>query len=349
MIKYNKEYWQDVNLAIDEIPNINRIKGKKILITGASGMICSAIVEILFYLNFEANANIKIFLAGRDEAKIKHRFPMFTNGETYTFINFDAVNPDNNLNIPVDYIIYGASNAHPSVYTTQPVETIMANIYGLNSLLHMASKVHAERLLYISSSEVYGNIDEIRPYEESDYGFIDILNPRACYPCSKRAAETLCVAYNKEYDLDIVIARPGHIYGPSITDSDNRASAQFTRNAVKGENIIMKSSGMQLRSYCYTLDCASAILTILINGESGNAYNISNRDSVVSIKQIAEEMAKEVNKNVVYVNASDKEKKGYNLMTNSSLDSRKLENLGWRAIFNLKDGINKTLRFYSEN
>lgn len=117
-----------------------------------------------------------------------------------------------------------------------------------------------KRLLYVSSSEVYGNKTGNQPYKEKDYGYVDILNQRACYPSAKRAAETLCTAYGQEYGLDTVIVRPGHIYGPTITETDSRASAQFTQNAIEGEDIVMKSAGMQMRSYCYVLDCAYPIL-----------------------------------------------------------------------------------------
>lgn len=175
---------------------------------------------------------------------------------------------------------------------------------------------------------------------------MDILNQRASYPSSKRAAETLCVAYADEYDVETVIVRPGHIYGPSITENDSRATAQFTRKAHNNEDIIMKSAGNQIRSYCYTLDCASAILAVLINGKNGNAYNISNKNSVVSIRDIAEAIAECAGKKVVFENSSDIEKKGYNLMNNSSLDSEKLESLGWRAVFTLEEGVKRTLQYY---
>ena len=105
----------------------------------------------------------------------------------------------------------------------------------------------------------------------------------------------------------------------------------------------MKSAGLQLRSYCYTLDCASAILTVLIKGESGEAYNISNSQSVVTIRELAECMAKTAGVKVVFEQASDQELKSYNMMDNSSLNSEKLEVLGWKGCFNLKEGIESTL------
>jgi nucleoside-diphosphate-sugar epimerase len=309
-------------------------------------MICSAVAEVLLYLNREKSANIQIILAGRDKDRTKKRFYCFEEEKDYVFIQYDATS-DNPQNIKADYIIHGASNADPSKFAKEPVETMLANIIGLNILLKSATSNNAKRLLYISSSEVYGRKEEKRPYKEEDYGFVDILNPRASYPSSKRAAETLCAAYSAEYGLDTVIVRPGHIYGPTITDSDSRASAQFTRKAKAGEDIVMKSAGSQLRSYCHTLDCASAIITILINGKKGEAYNISNPNSIVTIREMAEALAKAGNVNIVFENPSDIELNSYNLMDNSSLKSEKLEQLGWRAVYSITEGAQKTLKYFN--
>ena len=345
MINYDESYWNDVKKVVDCIPNLNRIGGKTIFITGVTGMICSSVVEVLFYLNNNCNAGIRLVLGGRSLDRVQKRFPVMKLNEDFNFINYDATK-DFNLEIKPDYIIHGASNASPIAYASEPVETMLANIVGLNSLLNIAKKVKECRVLYVSSSEVYGNKNSNKPYIETDYGYLDILNQRASYPSSKRAAETLCVAYAEEYDVETVIVRPGHIYGPSITETDSRATAQFTRKAHDNEDIVMKSAGDQVRSYCYTLDCASAVLAVLINGNNGNAYNISNKESVVSIREIAETIANCAGRKIIFENPSDQEKKSYNLMKNSSLNSEKLESLGWKAVFSLEEGIEKTLCYY---
>ncbi len=342
MVNYSENYWQDVRLVSKQIPNIDRLYGKSILITGATGMICSAVAEVLLYLNKKENSKIHIIIAGRNKERLQKRFNCFEEGKDYSFFPYDATS-STPVSIKADYIIHGASNADPGKFAKEPVETMLANIVGLHTLLKSASENQTKRLLYISSSEVYGRKEDKRPYKEDNYGFVDILNPRASYPSSKRAAETLCCAYSAEYGLDVVIVRPGHIYGPTITDSDSRASAQFTRQAKAGKNIVMKSAGCQLRSYCYTMDCASAILTVLINGKCGEAYNISNPKSVVTIREMAEALAKAGKVKIVFDNPSDIEKKSYNLMANSSLESIKLESLGWKALFNMELGAVKTL------
>lgn len=341
-MKCIKEYWNDIQIACEHIVNVKALYGQSILITGGTGLICSPIAEMLIFLNREKNTGIKIYLAGRSRERMQKRFEDFQEGTDYIFVPYDATQ-NQSLNVSADYIIHGASNANPSAYMSQPVETMMANIIGLKSLLDLAVQNKSRRVLYISSSEVYGNKDEARPYRETDYGYLDILNERASYPSSKRAAETLCASYGMEYGVETVIVRPGHIYGPTITESDSRAAAQFIRNAVNGENIIMKSAGTQLRSYCHAFDCATAILTVLLNGKDREAYNISNPSSVITISKLATLLAETVGKKVVYEEASVNEKKGYNLMNNSSLDSEKLEKLGWTAMYDAGEGAKRTV------
>ena len=344
MIRYCQEYWDDVRNVLKCIPNIEKLSNTSILITGATGLICSAVVELLFSLN-ENGANIKLFLAGRNKERIEKRFYQFKEGKDFTYVKYDATVPSE-LEAEAEYIIHGACNANPAAYREQPVETMLSNLTGLNCLLSLAVRKATKRVLYISSSEVYGDISEKKPYCETDYGYLDILNMRASYPSSKRAAETMCVSYNSEFDLDTVIVRPGHIYGPSITQTDTRATAEFTRNAVLREDIVMKSLGTQLRSYCFSLDCASAILTVLINGKTCNAYNISNKDSICTISDVAKAMASRIGKRVIFQNATTNEKLGFNLMSSSSLNSEKLEQLGWKAQFTLEEGVDRTIKYY---
>lgn len=348
-MKYLNTYWKGVSEIIDTIPNIEKLYGKTVLITGATGMVCSTVVDVISWLNHNRNTNIHLVLAGRNEINMHNRFSPILSKDEYVFLNYDATKTQS-IDLSFDYIIHGASNANPSFYDKEPVETLLGNIIGLNSVLNAAVKNIGSRVLFISSSEVYGNRfdNDYKPFCEDDYGFVDILNPRACYPNGKRSAETLCAAFRQEYCIDFVTVRLGHIYGPSITKSDTRASAMFTRDAALGNNIVMKSPGNQLRSYCLTLDCASAILTVLINGESGNAYNISNKNSIVTIRDIAEALSLESGVKVVFDNPTDAEQRSYNLMNNSVLDSSKIENLGWKAIFDLKQGIQLTLSCFEE-
>lgn len=346
-MKFTSFYKNDLEDTINNIPDFESLKNKRILVTGATGLIGSAIVDVLAYKNIKDKWNIHIYAAGRDKEKIAQKFEQIYQEDFFTFVPYDA-SKEIDFTFDVDYIIHAASNAHPTAYSEQPVETMISNLYGINNLLNYAKQHNVTRTLYISSSEVYGQKDNNLPYKENDYGFIDILNPRACYPLSKKAAETLCVSYKKEYGLDVVIVRPGHVYGPTMSDTDSRASAQFIRNVLNGQDIVMKSPGMQLRSYCYVFDCVSAILTVLLRGSSGEAYNISNKNSIVTIRQLAECLAELSGRKIIYENPQDKELQGYNMMTYSVLDSEKLEKLEWKGLYNLHEGVKRTLRILTE-
>lgn len=347
-MNYCQKYIDELRAVTGIIPDFEKLRGKSILVTGCNGLICSAVCDILIFANIFMNMDIHLFLASRSAESTERRFGKYFREKWLEYVPYDAVQPVN-FDFRVDYIIHGASNAHPDAYSREPVETLLANVRGVEELLKFAVKFGTERLLYISSSEVYGRKDDPRPYKENDYGYLDILNPRACYPSGKRSAETLCMAYQAEYGMETVIVRPGHIYGATMTEHDTRATAQFARDVLCGRDIVMKSAGTQLRSYCYVADCASAIITVLLNGDAGEAYNISNRNSVVSIRQIAEEFANAGNCNVVFESATDREQKSYNLMDNSSLDSEKLESLGWRALFDCKSGVGNMIEIMKEN
>lgn len=348
-MKYCKEYWDDVRLVAGSIPGIDKLYKKKVLITGATGMLCSPVVDIISLLNREKDAGIELVLAGRNEQRCSDRFRGALEDGNYKFIKYDA-NSAEKLYVIADYIIHGASNADNRRFLKEPVETLLSNIIGLKALLDLAAENKGSRLLFVSSSEVYGNRERFSydaggEIAEDEYGYVDILSSRSCYPSGKRAAESLCASYIDEYSVDAVIVRPGYIYGPTINPTDSRASAAFTLDAAAGRDIIMKSKGEQLRSYCYMLDCASALLSVLLNGECGEAYNISNKDSIVTIRDVAECLAKAGGVKVVFEIPTDEEKKSFNPMKNSVLDAAKLENLGWKAHFGLDEGIMRTLRF----
>lgn len=346
MINKSVTYKNDIKISLTRYQNLEKLSGKSVLITGAGGLICSAVIDLLMQMNIEKNAGIRVFAAARNEKKLEKRFPAYLSHPMFSIIKYDALKPFSSED-KYDYIIHGASNANPAAYVKEPVETMLANFTGMNYILEQAKK-DGSRVLYISSSEVYGNKTDTAPYMENCYYHVDLLTARACYPSSKRAAETLCAAYAEEYGVESVIVRPGHIYGPTALPSDNRASSQFPRDVMEGHDIIMKSAGEQIRSYCYVVDCAAAILFVLTEGNAGEAYNISNSDSIASIREMAEAFAEAGNTKVVFEKPSDQEKKGYNMMNNSSLNSSKLEGLGWKGYFNLKAGTEHTLQALRE-
>lgn len=344
---YCEKWLESIDLVIDNCTSLSNLSGKTILVTGATGLICSSIIDIFIRFNQFTDRKIQIIAAGRKEEGIRRRFKEYVDEDYFSFLKYDSTEK-NSFNFNCDYIIHGASNAYPDSIYKQPVETMISNINGIKDILDYAniSKLEGypvERVLYISSSEVYGNNNDRNPFVENVYGSVDIMNPRNSYAEAKRASETLCISYVKEYGLDVVTVRPGHIYGPTATKKDNRVSSMWAYEAALGKDIIMKSDGAQLRSYTYCLDCASAIIMVLIKGENGNAYNISNSKSIISIREMAELLAKISGVRIVRETATQSEKKSYNTMSNSSLNSARLEKLGWHGLFNIENGLKDTI------
>lgn len=315
-----------------------KLSNSNILITGATGLIGSCLVEVLMS---RPNKDYHVYASGRNEERAKARFAEFANDSDFHFFKYDVMKPLEG-DIHFDYIIHAASNASPNFFATKPVEVIKSNIDGVSNLMDYGMEHGLKRLLFVSSGEIYGEGDG-RVFTEDYSGYVNPTSPRSCYPSSKRAAETLCVSYGAEYGIETVIARPSHTYGPNFTESDNRVYAQFIRNVLRGEDIVMKSTGAQFRSWCYVVDCASALLFILLKGENGQAYNIADASSNIRIKELAEMIAEIGGKNVVIDMPSDAEKAGYNVVTKSIFSTDKLEGLGWSVDGSMNKKMEKTI------
>lgn len=341
---YENPLWiADIDKVIEVIPELDNLAGKSVMITGAAGLICSSVVDILFRYNDIHKTKIQILAAGRWLEEMEARFHSMIKRPDFHFIVYDASRLDNVIRTHADYIIHGASNAFPSMIMKEPVETMLSNFLGLKYLLDYAKEQETKRILYISSSEVYGDKKGSEPYREGQYGYIDLLKPRNSYSVGKRAAETLCASYADEYGTESVIVRPGHIYGPTASPHDNRIASAWAYQSARGEDIVMKSDGAQIRSYCYCLDCASAIFKVLLNGEKCHAYNISNPNSIISIKEMAVLLAQSAAVQIRMEVPTDEERKGFNPMSNSSLESINLIELGWKGCFDAETGFRHTV------
>lgn len=329
----------------------DQIEGKTILITGGTGLIGSVLVDALIYRNEKEQTNINIWVLGRNNATIKEKFGPYLEKEYFHYIKQDVCEKIN-ISEPIDYIIHGASKGDPHSFANDPVGVMNANYLGMYQVLELAREKQVKKVLFISTGEVYGTqnkSDDITlKYEalglkETDYDYLDILNPRSCYASSKRAAETLCVSYNSQYGIKVSIARPCHTYGATMLDSDNRVIGEFIRKAEDHLEIVMKSQGVQRRSYCYVSDTITALLYILLLGDNGNAYNIANKNSIINIKELAELIARKAETKVVFGLPNEIEKKGYSNIVNAVLDENKLKDLGWKPKYGIQEGIERTL------
>ncbi len=337
----SKLYCSDLEEALSSVPSLERLRGSSVLIGGATGLIGSFLTDMLLaYGNH--GGNVHVYAMGRSLERLQKRFEGVRTDFLH-LVEHDVTNPLC-FDFQVDYIINAASNAYPASFNLDPVGTIMGNILGTRNMLDFGREKGMRRFLYVSSGEVYGQGEiSSSPYVESYSGYVDPMSARSCYPNGKRAAETLCAAYSKQYDVDVVVGRPCHTYGPNVTASDNRANVQFVNNVLKGEDIVLKSAGLQERSYCYVADCASALLTVLLEGEKMEAYNIANQNSVVTIAEFAKEVAEQAGRKLVYAEPDKAALAERTPIMRQVLDAGKLVQLGWNGKFSLKKGISHTL------
>ena len=323
------------------------LKNQRILITGANGMICSYLVDLFMKMNSLKKLNLQITALVRNEEKGKLRFEDYLQCEDFLLLSGDVCKSTVFENHHWDYIIHGAGNAHPAAFVAQPVETMTSNILGSYHILEYALSQknigEVKKILFLSSGEIYGHapIERESGWKESDFGMVDSLEIRSCYPESKRAAETLFRSYEKEYGIQSVIIRLAYIYGATITEDNTRADAQFLRKAAASQNIVMKSTGSQFRSYCYLQDAASGILTALFNGESGEAYNVANKESNLTILEYAKQLATTFGVTIHMDLEETGESAGYSKMKQEILDASKLESLGWIPKNTINQGLQK--------
>lgn len=326
----------DLEGAISRLSGMEKFKDSTIMITGATGMIGACMIDLLGLANRTLGLNVRILALCRNADRAKARFAHLNRVEV---ISCDLTKPLSDLP-KADYIVHAASNAHPMAFSADPVGTMMGNIFGTMNLLEHLRTTGGGRLLFVSTGEIYGENPAVTDgFTEDSFGKIDSMNPRSCYPESKRAAETMCASYVRQHGADAVVARLCYIYGPTITPDNSRADAQFLRKAMAGEDIVMKSAGSQLRSYCYVTDAVTALLTILLHGETGCAYNVANRESAHTIREYAETLASLAGVRVVFDLPPEAERAGYSTVSRAVQNPARLENLGWKAAHSLESGM----------
>lgn len=320
-----------------------------VLVTGASGLIGSQVVDALLYYNEnnKKQCSIRVYAMARNKERLEKRFHHWKDSSNLTLLSGDICNPLSN-ELRFDFIIHAASNADPGTYAVYPVETIKTNVMGTIQVLEYARQHEGTRVLFTSTMEVYGEVPGKNIQEEQDYGLINTNLVRSGYPESKRVSELLCRSYADEYGVDVVITRLGYIYGPTMTAADNKVVAQFIRNGLKREDIVLKSKGTQRRSYCYAADTVAGMFCVLFCGEKGDVYNIANKDSVVTIAEMAQFVADIVSTEVVYSAPDSIEIKGSSEPRDAVLATEKLENLHWRAHFDMRCGLERTLTILGE-
>ena len=323
----------------------NQLQNKRVLITGASGMIGSTLIRALMEYNREKNGNIQVVGLSRNLETAKVQLQDIMDMPKFTYVSTDINCPLGDMGY-FDYMIHCASNTHPRQYSGDPIGTIMTNVLGTKNLLDYAAEHGVGRFVFLSSVEVYGeNRGDVEVFSEDYLGYIDCNTLRSGYPEGKRLGESMCNAYAKEKGIDFVIPRLSRTYGPALLGTDSKAISQFIHKAASGENIVLKSKGDQLFSYTYSDDAVAAILMIMLEGNSGEAYNVSDADSSITLADLAGILADIAGTKVIFELPDEVERAGYSTATKAVLDASKLEKLGWKAKVHMREGLERTVDF----
>ena len=342
----NDLYMDDVRFVAGLPLAWDKLQGRSVMLSGATGLIGSFLIDVILEKNAADGLDCTVYALGRNEEKAKARFGASADDPHFIFIPYNVNAPLVRDDIgTVDYILHLAANTHPMLYATDPIGTITTNLIGVQNMMEFAVAHDASRFVFASSCEMYGeNRGDVELFDEDYCGYINCNTLRAGYPESKRCGEALCQAYKAQKGLDVVIARLTRSYGPTMNMSDTKAVSQFIKKGIASEDIVLKSEGTQYYSYTYVADAVSGLLTALFDGENGEAYNIAEESGDIMLKDLAAIIAGINGKQVVFELPDAVEAAGYSKATKARLNGAKLMALGWKPRYDIKSGMERTIK-----
>ncbi len=335
------------DLYKEEIIDWARLDQTSILITGACGMLPAYMVWMLIYLNEHQNFHIRILALCRNAARASEVFGAYAEREYFQLLTADVSRPVQ-AEGRLDYVIHAASTSGSQYFGLDPVGVITPNVLGTYYTLELAREKGVKGYLYFSSSEIYGRIEK-EFIDETDCGYLDSMELRNCYAESKRLGENLCKAYSSQHKLQTAVVRPAQTFGPTVNlEKDKRVHSGFVLNILNKEDLLLKSDGLASRNFCYLYDAALGYFKVLLDGEAGEAYNVSNPDCHSTIRGLAELLVKtfpEKHLKVAYA-SHDNVYLENPYKKQSILSVEKLKQLGWAPRISLEEGFRRTVESF---
>jgi len=303
----------------------------RILVTGAAGFLGSHFAEKYLDAGHEILALDNFYTGKRDNISHLQANPRFE------VLRHDITQP---LIVEVDAIANFACPASPIQYQRYPVQTIKTSVVGMTNMLGLAKRLKV-KILQASTSEVYGD-PTISPQSEDYWGNVNPIGIRACYDEGKRVAETLMFDYNRQYGVEIKVARIFNTYGPRMTIDDGRVVTNFVAQALRGEPLTIYGDGSQTRSFCYVDDLIKGLSALFDSPKDViGPVNVGNPKEF-TILQLAEIVKRLTNSNSEIVSKplpQDDPKQRKPDITKAK------EVLGWSPEVALEDGLIKTIEY----
>ena len=322
----------------------NNFGGCTVLVTGSTGLIGSLCIKAMARYNALFDDKITICAMARNEEKIHEILKEELPDKNVNILIQDIYQPIL-TNLKIDYVIHAASPTSSKFMISNPVETLDAIYVGTRNVLDYARQQKVKAMVYLSSMEVFGQVDTLERIDERQLGYIDLKNIRSCYPEGKRVAELLCKCYSSEYGLSIKIARLAQIFGAGVSRNEGRVFSQFARSAIAGKDIILHTNGISQGNYCYTADAVRGIFLLLKSGVSGETYTVVNEANTCTIAEMADMVAREFSggKSKVIYDIPAENIFGYASDTKMRLSSQKICKLGWKPQYGLKQMYERML------
>jgi nucleoside-diphosphate-sugar epimerase len=267
------------------------LQDARIFITGGTGFIGCWLLEALKHANEHKNLGLQITVLTRGFAAFQKKVPHLASYSAFQFWEGNVSDFDSPEGL-YTHVIHGATDASADLNENNPLQMFTTVIQGTRRTLDFAVEKKVRRVLFMSSGAVYGQQPwEMTNVAESWLGAPSSVDARSTYAEAKRAAEMLCAIYQKQFGLQIAVARIFALLGPYLSLGIHFAAGNFIRDAMSGKKVVVNGNGLPCRSYLYASDLTVWLLHMLVRAESCRPYNVGSDESI-SVKELAEKVSK---------------------------------------------------------